>query len=119
MPGVYKRGSARAGCVSVPLEIKLSLPPFRRIYIQSTGELVAPSSRRRFRMLPTVPAFDIFSGRFGEKGVVWLGTVQGLGAARDRMLQFAAKQPGAYFVFSSDSQLIVAAVDTSRLMRAS
>jgi hypothetical protein len=45
--------------------------------------------------------------------------VEGLGAARDRMLQFAAKQPGAYFVFSSDSQLIVAAVDTTRLMRAS
>jgi hypothetical protein len=70
-------------------------------------------------MLPKVPAFDIFSGRFGEKGVVWLGTVEGLGAARDRMLQAAAKQPRAYFVFSSDSQLIVAAVDTSRLMRAS
>ena len=69
--------------------------------------------------MPTVPAFDVFSGRFGEKNVVWLGTVGGLGAARDRMLQFAAKQPGAYFVFSSDSQLIVAEVDTSRLMRAS
>ena len=70
-------------------------------------------------MLPKVPGFDIFSGRFGEKDVVWLGTVEGLGAARDRMLQFAAKQPGAYFVFSSDSQLIVAAVDTGRLLRAS
>jgi hypothetical protein len=69
-------------------------------------------------MMPTVTAFDIFSGYFGEKNVVWLGTVEGLGAARDRMLQFAAKQPGAYFVFSSDSQLIVAEVDTSRLIRA-
>ena len=70
-------------------------------------------------MMPTVPVFDIFSGRCGEKDIVWLGTAEGLGAARDRMLQLAAKQPGAYFVFSSDSQLIVAAVDTSRLMRAS
>jgi hypothetical protein len=70
-------------------------------------------------MMPTLPAFDIFSGHFGKKNVVWLGTVEGLGAARDRMLQFAAKQPGAYFVFSSDSQLIVAAVETTRLMRAS
>ena len=70
-------------------------------------------------MMPTLPAFDIFSGPFGRKNVVWLGTGEGLGAARDRMLQFAAKQPGAYFVFSSDSQLIVAAVDTTRLMRAS
>jgi hypothetical protein len=69
-------------------------------------------------MMTPVLAFDIFSGRFGEKGVVWLGEVEGMAAARDRMLQFAAKQPGAYFVFSSDSQLIVAAVDTSRLMRA-
>ena len=63
-------------------------------------------------MMPTLPAFDVLSGHFGKKNVVWLGTVEGLGAARDRMLQFAAKQPGAYFVFSSDSQLIVAAVDT-------
>jgi hypothetical protein len=70
-------------------------------------------------MLPRVPAFDIFSGRFGERDTVWLGAVEGLAAARDRMLQFAAKQAGAYFVFSSDSQLIVAAVDTSRLMHAS
>lgn len=67
--------------------------------------------------MDTVAAFDIFCGRFGEKDVVWLGPVEGLDAARDRMLQFAAKQPGAYFVFNSGSQLIVAAVDTSRLMR--
>jgi len=70
-------------------------------------------------MVYTVPVFDIFSGRFGEQDVVWLGAAEGLAAARDRMLQFAAKSPGAYFVFCSDSQLIVAAVNTSRLMRAS
>ena len=69
-------------------------------------------------MMPTVSALDIFSGRFGEKDVVWRGTAEGLGAARDRMLQFAANQPGAYFVFSSDSQLIVAAVDTSDVTHA-
>jgi hypothetical protein len=56
-------------------------------------------------MMPTVPAFDVFSGRFGEKNVVWLGTVGGLGAARDRMLQFAAKQPGAYFVLARIANL--------------
>jgi hypothetical protein len=50
-------------------------------------------------MTPTVPAFDIFSGRFGEKDVVWLGTAEGLGAARDRMLQFAAKRPWSTFGF--------------------
>jgi hypothetical protein len=69
--------------------------------------------------MSTVPAFDIFSGRFGEKGVVWLGAIERLDDARARMLNLAAKQPGAYFVFNSDSQLIVAAVDTSPLMHAS
>jgi hypothetical protein len=28
-------------------------------------------------MMPTLPAFDIFSGHFGKKNVVWLGTVEG------------------------------------------
>lgn len=69
--------------------------------------------------MPAMPAFEIFSGRFGERNVVWLGTVEGLDASRDRMLQFAAKKPGAYFVFSSDSQLIVAVVDTGRPICAS
>jgi hypothetical protein len=70
-------------------------------------------------MMPTIPAFDIFSGRFGEKGAVWLGAVGRLEDARARMFNLAAKQPGAYFVFNSDSQLIVAAVDTSPVMHAS
>jgi hypothetical protein len=59
------------------------------------------------------PVFDIFGGRFGEKDVVWLGAAEGLAGARDSMLQFAAKSPGAYFVFSSDSRTVVAAVDTT------
>ena len=50
-------------------------------------------------MLPSVPAFDIFSGRFDEKDVVWLGTVEGLGAARDRMLQFCREATGSIFCF--------------------
>jgi len=70
-------------------------------------------------MMPTIPPFDIFSGRFGEKGVLWLGAIERLDDARARMLNLAAKQPGAYFVFNSDSQLIVAAVDTSPVMHAS
>jgi len=69
--------------------------------------------------MSTIPAFDIFGGRFGEKGVVWLGAVERLGDARARMLNLAAKQPGAYFVFNSDSHFIVAAVDTSPVMNAS
>jgi hypothetical protein len=70
-------------------------------------------------MMPTIPAFDIFIGRFGEKGLVWLGAVGRLEDARARILNLATKQPGAYFVFDSDNQLIVAALDTSPLMRAS
>ena len=68
-------------------------------------------------MVHTVPVFNIFSGRFGEKDVVWLGAVEGLDAAREGMFRFAENQPGEYFVFRSDSQLIVAAVDTSRLVK--
>jgi hypothetical protein len=63
----------------------------------------------------TALTFNIFSGCFGEKDAVWLGAAEGLAAARDSMLQFAVTRPGAYFVFSSDSQLIVAAVDTAHL----
>ena len=64
-------------------------------------------------MVHTVPVFDIFSGLFGEKDAVWLGAAEGLAAARDAMLRFAAKSPGAYFVFSPDSGTVVAAVDTT------
>jgi hypothetical protein len=70
-------------------------------------------------MMPTIPPFDIFSGRFGEKGVLWLGAVARLDDARARVFNLAAKQPGAYFVFNADSQLIVAAVDTSPVMHKS
>lgn len=64
-------------------------------------------------MIRTVPVFDIFSGRLGEKDALWLGAAEGLGAARDAMLRFAAKSPGAYFVFRSDSRAVVASVDTT------
>jgi len=64
-------------------------------------------------MVPTIAAFNVFSGRFGEKDVVWLGAEERLAAARDLMLHFAAEQPDAYFVFRSDNQLIVAEVDTA------
>jgi hypothetical protein len=64
-------------------------------------------------MVPTIAAFNIFSGRFGEKDAVWLGAEEGLDAARNLMLHFAAERPDAYFVFKSDSQLIVAEVDTA------
>ena len=44
------------------------------------------------------------------KKVYFSGAVERLDDGA-RILNLAAKQPGAYFVFNSDSQLIVAAVD--------
>src|ERR1700751_5058989 len=70
-------------------------------------------------MTLAIPAFDIFSGRYGEKGVVWLGAVARLEDARTRMLNLAEKQPGAYFVFNSDTKALVASIDTSPPLRAS
>jgi hypothetical protein len=70
-------------------------------------------SQTEARMVHRVPVFDIFSGRFGEKDAVWLGAAVALAAARDAMLRFAAKSPGAYFVCSSDSRAVVASVDTT------
>jgi hypothetical protein len=70
-------------------------------------------------MTLAIPAFDIFSGRYGEKGVVWLGAVARLEDARTRMLNIAEKQPGAYFVFNSDTKALVASIDTSPPLRAS
>lgn len=69
--------------------------------------------------MSTIPAFDIFGGHFGEKDVLWLGAVERLADAHARMLNLAEKQPGAYFVFNSDSQTLVASVDTSPPIRAS
>jgi len=70
-------------------------------------------------MTSPIPAFDIFSGRYGEKGVLWLGAVTRLDDAHTRMLNLAAKQPGAYFVFNSDTKTLVASVDTSPPLSAS
>ena len=70
-------------------------------------------------MTSPIPAFDIFSGRYGEKGVVWLGAVARFDDARARIFNLAAKQPGAYFVFNSDTKILVASIDTSPAVRAS
>ena len=57
--------------------------------------------------------FSIFRGRFGDKDVVWLGAYEGLTGARDRMLQIAAKQPGAYFVLNLASHSLTLSLDTA------
>jgi|SRR5215469_9946907 len=45
-----------------------------------------------------VPTFHIFSG-FRDKDALWLESVEGLGAANERMKQLGAEDPGPYFVF--------------------
>jgi hypothetical protein len=70
-------------------------------------------------MMSVIPAFDIFSGRYGEKGIIWLGAVARLDDARARITNLAEKQPGAYFVFNSDTKALVASIDTSPPLRAS
>jgi len=60
-----------------------------------------------------VPTFDIFNGRFGDNGVVWIESVEGLAASKKRMGTIAAEKPGPYFVFSLLDHLIVAVTDTT------
>lgn len=64
-----------------------------------------------------IPHFDIFRGRFGDKDVVWIEAVPGLPTARERMEYFASQAPGPYFVFSSFSHIVLAAIDTTHSRR--
>ena len=52
------------------------------------------------RMVHTVPVFNIFSGRFGEKDVVWLGAVEGLDAAREGDASLCREPTRRVFCFS-------------------
>jgi L-amino acid N-acyltransferase YncA len=63
------------------------------------------------------PMYDIFSGRFPNANVLWLQSVVGLAAARERMQTLAAQKPGPYFVFCTSSHAIVASVDSTRVGR--
>jgi hypothetical protein len=41
----------------------------------------------------TIPQYEIFLGR-ADKSAMWLEAVDGLGAAVDRMKEYAKKSPG-------------------------
>lgn len=60
-----------------------------------------------------LPKFNIFSGRFSEKGVLWIDCADELGAAVDLMKVFAAKNPGPYFILHVDSPRPLASIDTT------
>ena len=65
------------------------------------------------------PRFDIFSGSFKKRDLMWIEAVLGLSKARARMEELAAEAPGEYFVFSMRSRAILAKIDTTeKLVRA-
>jgi len=59
-----------------------------------------------------MPIYDIFSG-LRENGPIWVEAVDGLEAACARMRERADHNPGAYFVFCSQTNAVLASVDTS------
>lgn len=61
----------------------------------------------------SVPTYHIFSG-FPDRDALWLETVEGLGAAHDRMREHAVQSPGPYFVFCGQTHTVLASIDTSR-----
>ena len=60
----------------------------------------------------SVPEFDIFRGVLGSTDVLWLETVEGLGAAKKRMDEIAREHPGRYFVFYSHERTVLASTNT-------
>lgn len=58
------------------------------------------------------PAFDIFSGSM-DRYAIWIESVRGLAKARERMEEIAARKPGTYFLFSSQSHTILALIDNA------
>jgi len=58
------------------------------------------------------PTLDVFSG-FLEKDAKWLESIEGLGAATQRMFQLSVIQPGPYFVFDYKQHKVLASTDTS------
>jgi hypothetical protein len=59
-----------------------------------------------------VPRYAIFSG-FTDKDALWLESVEGLGAANERMKERAADSPGPYFIFCTKTHKVLASIDTS------
>jgi hypothetical protein len=60
-----------------------------------------------------VPSYDIFRGYSLETDVLWIESVEGLGAAAERMRAIAAEKPGPYFVFSVRDHEVLASIDTT------
>ena len=59
-----------------------------------------------------IPEYDIFSGST-DKDAMWLGAVEGLGAACDQMKEYAKQSPGPYFVFCQKTHAVLAHINTT------
>ena len=68
-------------------------------------------------MEPSAPTYFIFSGRFPETDVLWLESVVGFDAARERMQRLAAQKPGPYFIFSTNIHVVLATIDSKPTTR--
>jgi len=55
--------------------------------------------------------FDIFLHGPDDEPL-WLETAEGFSKARERMRQIAAEKPGRYFLFSVQSHVILAPIET-------
>jgi hypothetical protein len=60
-----------------------------------------------------VPKYHVFSGNFRDKGGLWLESVEGLEAAKERVRQLSEKSPGHYYVFCAKTLQPLASIDTS------
>jgi len=56
--------------------------------------------------------YEIFSGS-RNKDPMWLESVEGLRAARERIKEKATATPGEFFVFCTKTYTVVASIDTS------
>lgn len=61
----------------------------------------------------SVPKYDLFLGH-NREDALWLEETRDLRVAIERMNELSAKEPGAYFVFATQSCEIVGRVDTSQ-----
>jgi hypothetical protein len=60
--------------------------------------------------------FDIFLGS-PETQVMWMGCVEGLSNARERMEQMAADAPSRYFLFCNRTHTSVCEIETFAIPR--
>jgi hypothetical protein len=60
----------------------------------------------------TIPRFDVFSGLI-DKDARWIESIEGLGAAYERIKELAAITPGTYFVFDTVTHKVLAKIDNT------